>query len=49
MPYNIAMKWEAGKLNSIADALSRAPIFPAEEREHSTWVTSDSQESENRT
>ena len=49
MPYNIVMKWEAGKLNSIADALSRAPIFPAEESEHSDWVTSDGEENENRT
>ena len=33
IPYNFKVTWIEGKQNAIADALSRAPVFPAEEEE----------------
>ena len=40
---------ESGRRRRPLDALSRAPIFPAEEREHSDWVTADGKERESST
>ena len=31
--YNFDLSWQEGKTNQIADALSRAPVFPASEAE----------------
>ena len=31
--YNFDLSWQEGKTNQIADALSRAPVFPANEAE----------------
>ena len=37
--YNFAVKWTPGKSNTIADALSRAPIFDPEVEELTTSTT----------
>ena len=33
IPYNFTISWIEGKKNVVADALSRYPVFPAEEEE----------------
>ena len=36
--YNFSLSWREGKTNEIADALSRAPVFPAPEAESEDFV-----------
>ena len=36
--YNFDLSWHEGKTNQIADALSRAPVFPASETENDNFV-----------
>ena len=36
--YNFDLSWREGKTNHIADALSRAPVFPANETENDDFV-----------
>ena len=36
--YNFSLSWREGKTNEIADALSRAPVFPAPEAESDDFV-----------
>ena len=36
--YNFELSWQEGKSNHIADALSRAPVFPPDETENEGFV-----------
>jgi hypothetical protein len=36
--YNFDLSWREGKTNHIADALSRAPVFPPDETEREGFV-----------
>ena len=36
--YNFQIEWREGKLNEIADALSRAPVFPPSEADSADFV-----------
>ena len=36
--YNFDLSWREGKTNHIADALSRAPVFPPDETDNDSFV-----------
>ena len=39
--YNFKIEWREGKTNEIADALSRAPVFPPQEEEDASIKPAD--------